>query len=91
MGDNMKVFVIESELNSEIVEYICKKYKVEKDVTKLKSCSVVVVSLVKDIKLALQIIEVALQYGIEIICIRAKFCKEAFACNLLIKEGANYV
>lgn len=87
----MKIFVIENELNSEIVEYISKKYDIEKEITKLNSCGVVIVSLVKDIKLSLQIIDIALQCGIEVVCIRPKFCKEAFVCNLLIKEGAMYV
>jgi len=87
----MRIFVVEKELNLEIVEHLRTKYTVEKDIKKLKSCRVLIIGMVKDIKLALQIIEVALQLGIEVICIRPNLCKEAFTCNLLIKEGAMYV
>ena len=89
----MRILVIESERNREIVEFLenTNKYVIQNDITMLSECNIVIVGLVQNIREALDIIEIALQYGIEIICIKQKFCKESYVCNLLIKEGALYI
>ena len=85
----MKVFVIESELNKEIVEHISKKYIIQNNINKLYECGAVIVGRVKNIKLALEIIDVVLQLGIDVICVKENV--NNFVCNLLIKEGAIYI
>lgn len=87
----MNVFIIESTLNYEIVDCVRNKYNVETDLFKIKNCNVLIVGLVEDIKLALKIIDIALQNGIEVICIKYGTYKKAFVSNLLINEGAIYI
>lgn len=90
-GICMRIFVIEQDKNLHLVKYLKEKYLVETNIQNLKKCSVVVISNIVNIKLALEIVDVALQQGIEVICIKSQNYKQCFVCNLLIYEGAMYV
>ena len=83
----MKIYIVEREINKEVEEIFDKHFIIDR-ISDLKKCNVVIISKVKDIKKSINIVETALQNGIEIICIKPVFCKEGFLCNLLIKEGA---
>lgn len=83
----MNVYVIEKEQNAEICEHLKrKKYNVVENITKLHNCSVILVSQVKKVREALELIDVGLGLGIEVLCLKP--FQNSFVCNLLIQDGA---
>lgn len=89
-GESMKIFLVESEKNKELYLYLKQKYILVKQ-KNLKEAQVVIINKVYNIKQALDIVDYALNYGKEIICIKNKFAKEHYVCNYLIKNGAKYI
>lgn len=86
----MSIYVIEKEQNIELCEYLKhQKYIVVEDVTKLCNCSVILVSQIKKVKEALELIDVGLQLGLDVICVKEP--QYNFVCKLLIQDGANFV
>lgn len=86
----MNIYVIEKEQNTEICEYLKgKKYNVVEKLNDLYKCRAVIVSKVKKIREALELIDVGLQLGLDIICL--KEAQYNFVCDLLIQDGAMYV
>ena len=86
----MKIYIIEKENNMDIYNYLTlKKHLVLDKIQYLNKCNVVIVSRVQKIKEALEIIDISLQSGVEVVCIKPKY--NDFVCNLLIKDGATFV
>lgn len=86
----MNVYVIESEQNRELCEYLKRqKYNVVENLTKLCDCSVIIVSQIKKVKEALELIDVGLQLGLDVICLKEP--QYNFVCKLLIQDGACFV
>ena len=86
----MNIYLIEENNNKELYSFLNKKYKLVKTQEISKAC-VVIVNRVFNVKQALDIVDFALNSGIEVICIKNKFAKEHYVCNHLIKEGAKFV
>ena len=86
----MNIYLIEKDNNTELYNFLNKKYKVVgiKDIS--RAC-VIIVNRVYNIKQALDIVDFALNRGIEVICIKNKFAKEHYVCNYLIREGAIHI
>lgn len=86
----MNVYVIEKEENAEICEHLKhQKYNVVENLTKLHNCSVILVSQVKKVREALELIDVGLGLGLEVICLMPS--RYNFVCKILIQDGAIYV
>lgn len=79
---------MEVENNIELYEYLKNKYTIKKEPNMIFKCQVVIMAKVINIKEALNIADIALHNGIEIICIKQPYNKCGFVSNLLIKEGA---
>lgn len=86
----MNIYLIEKDNNTELYNFLNKKHKVVgiKDIS--RAC-VIIVNRVYNIKQALDIVDFALNRGIEVICIKNKFAKEHYVCNYLIREGATHI
>ena len=84
----MKVTVLERRNNMEWYEYLK-----EKNIwcSNIYLADVVIVNKVENIRRGLDIIDIMLMRGKEVICIKNKFGKEYYVCNHLIKEGALYI
>lgn len=65
--------------------------KVDNLLSLIHLCHVIVIGKVKNIKVALEIVDETLATGREIICIRDSFSKENYMSNYLIKNGAEYI
>lgn len=86
----MRIYIIEKENNMDIYNYLTlKKHLVLDKIQHLNKCNVVIVSRVQKIKEALEIIDISLQNGVEVVCIKPNY--NDFVCNLLIKDGATFV
>lgn len=86
----MNIYIIEKENNVEIYEYLKgKKYNIVEKLTDLHKCNAVIVSKVKKTREALELIDVGLQLGLDVICLKEP--KYNFVCNLLIQDGACFV
>lgn len=83
----MKIYIIESENNKEIASYLKEKHQIL-NIYNISEADVIIVNKVHNIKLALNIIDCALNLGKEIICIKNRFGKEYYVSNYLIKNGA---
>ena len=84
----MKVYVLEKENNVELWKYL----KVKNILcTNIYSADVIIVNKVVNIRKGLDVIDIALMMGKEIICIKNRFGKEYYVCNHLIEEGAIYI
>lgn len=82
----MKIYVVERKINLELTLLLKKmKYNITDN---FSDCSVVIVSKIKNNKEALNIVEVALQMGKEVVCFRPERCPEDFVCSILSREGA---
>lgn len=86
----MKIYLLEKENNKLLYDYLKKKHKMIDEVNIYKA-NVVIVNKVYNIKRGLEIIDFALNNGIEIICIKNNFAKEHYVSNYLIKDGATYI
>lgn len=83
----MNIYIIEKENNEDIYNYLSlKNYLIQDKLQYLNKCSVVIVSRVQKIKEALDIIDMSLQNGAEVICIKPNY--NDFVCRLLIRDGA---
>lgn len=86
----MNIYIIEKEQNVEIYEYLkSKKYNIVENLTELHKCSAIIVSKVKKTREALELIDVSLQLGLDVICLKES--QYNFVCNLLIQDGACFV
>lgn len=86
----MNIYILEKENNVEISEHLKhQNYNVVEKLTDLHKCSVVIVSKVKKVQEALEIIDVGLGLGLDVICMRQP--QYNFVCNLLIQDGAFFV
>ena len=86
----MKIHIIESENNKEVVTCLNKKHELLK-VENVDKAEVIIVNKAYNVKRALDIVDYALSRGVEVICIKNKFGKEYYVCNYLIQNGAMYV
>lgn len=86
----MKICLIEINNNKNLYNYLNQKYEIV-DVKNISQASVVIVNKVYNIKRGLEIIDFALNSGIEILCIKNNFAKEHYVSNYLIKDGATYI
>lgn len=86
----MNIYIIEKENNMDIYNYLTlKSYLVQDNVQCLNKCNVVIVSRVQKVKEALDIIDISLQNGAEVVCIKPNY--NDFVCRLLIRDGAIFV
>lgn len=86
----MNIYIIEKENNMDIYNYLTlKSYLVQDKVQCLNKCNVVIVSRVQKVKEALDIIDISLQNGAEVVCIKPNY--NDFVCRLLIRDGAIFV
>lgn len=86
----MNIYIIEKEQNVEIYEYLkSQKYNIVEKLTDLHKCSAIIVSKVKKTREALELIDVSLQLGLDVICLKEP--QYNFVCNLLIQDGACFV
>lgn len=84
----MKIYLLEPKSNMELYNYLNARYNLTNNIL---DSNVIIIHKVCNIKLGLDIVDLALKYGIEIICIKSCFAKEHYVTNYLIKNGANYV
>ena len=89
-GEFMKLYLIESENNKDLYKFLIEKYVIVNK-NELKQANVIVVNKVYNIKDGLDIVDFALNNGIEIICLKNNFAKEHYLCNFLIQNGACYI
>lgn len=85
---SMKVYVLEPKNNIELCKYLRDKKVYEKNLT---LADVVIVDKALNVRRSLDIIDIALMHGKEILCIKNEFAKEYYVCNYLIKDGAKYI
>ena len=52
---------------------------------------VVIVNRVENIRRGLDVVDVMLALGKEVICIKSGYGKEYYVCNYLIKDGAIFI
>ena len=86
-GENMKIYLVESESNKELYNYLMKKY-IMVQYANLNEAKVIIVNKVYNVRKALDIVDFALNNGKEVICLKNKIGKEYYVCNYLIKDGA---
>jgi hypothetical protein len=84
----MKVYVLEPINNIEICEYL-KERRVY--VNNLTLADVVIVDKALNIRKSLDIVDIALMSGKEIICFKNEFARENYVSNYLIKDGAKFI
>ena len=84
----MKVYVIEPLNNIELCEYLREKKVYVKNLT---LADVVIVDKALNVRKSLDIIDIALMHGKEILCIKNGFAKEYYVSNYLINDGAIYI
>ena len=95
MNNKLNIYIIELENNKEILNYISKRFNIIKiyNYSKLeeyieKVIDVIIVAKVKNINMGIQIVDQALLYGKEIICIKGNYEKEWYLSRHLSKDGA---
>lgn len=84
----MKVYVLEPKNNIELCKYLRDKKVYEKNLT---LADVVIVDKALNVRRSLDIIDIALMHGKEILCIKNGFAKEYYVSNHLIYDGAKYI
>ncbi len=84
----MKVYVLEPLNNVELCKYLKEKNAYAKNLT---LADVVIVDKALNIRKALDVVDLALMHGKEILCIKNGFAKEYYVSNHLIRDGAKYV
>lgn len=84
----MKVYVLEPKNNIELCKYLRDKKVYEKNLT---LADVVIVDKALNVRRSLDIIDIALMHGKEILCIKHGFAKEYYVSNHLIYDGAKYI
>ena len=84
----MKVYVLEPKNNIELCKYLRDKKVYEKNLT---LADVVIVDKALNVRRSLDIIDIALMRGKEILCIKNGFAKEYYVSNHLIYDGAKYI
>lgn len=88
MKKQIKLYILEKDLNPKIYEYLKIKYYVTHN---LMQADVIIVAKVKEVSIAFDIIDFALSSGKEIICIKGNFSKENYVSSNLIKNGATWI
>lgn len=95
MNNKLNVYIIEIENNKEILNCINKRVNIIKTYGYVQLeqyikevIDVVIVAKVKNINVGLQIVDQALLYGKEIICIKGNYEKDSYLSRHLSKDGA---
>lgn len=88
MKKQIKLYILEKDLNPKIYEYLRAHYLVTNNVFQ---SDVIIVSKVKKVSVAFDIIDFALATGKEIVCIKGNFSKENYVSSNLIKNGATWI
>lgn len=95
MNNKLNVYIIEIENNEEILNCINKRVNIIKTYSYIeleqyieKVIDVVIVAKIKNINVGLQIVDQALLYGKEIICIKGSYEKDSYLSRHLSKDGA---
>ena len=88
MTKQIKLYIIEKELNSDIHNYLQVKYNITYNIY---DANVVIVGKVINVPLAFDMVDFALDSGKEIICIKGFFSKENYVSSNLIKNGATWI